>query len=295
MSWKRGIRWCGVAFAFACLASCQVKRPGDVLSDEQMEAVLYDYHVAKALSDQLSYTENYKRVLYIESVFRKHGITEAQFDTSLVWFSRHPEAFGTVYEKVNARLKAAKDQVEDLIALRDNKPKESQPGDSIDVWAWEPVYRLTGMPYDNRVWFELPSDPNFMERDTLRWNVRFHFIGGDTAAVRDSLYAPVMGMQVHYAKDTLLYDIRPILRSGWESLSVSADTLGQIEKVSGFIYYPRQSSGRILLADSVSLMRYHARTDTTQIGVDTAAVAAKKPVASRTLQSSAATRLKANP
>ena len=292
MSWKKGIRWCGVAFAFACLASCQVKRPGDVLSDEKMEVVLYDYHVAKALGEQLPYNENYKRVLYIESVFRKHGITEAQFDTSMVWFSRHPEAFRTVYEKVNARLKAAKDQVEDLIALRDNKPKESQPGDSIDVWAWEPVYHLTGMPHDNRVLFELPSDPNFMERDTLRWNVRFNFIGGGAEHSRDTLYAPVMGLQVVYAKDTLLYALRPVLQPGWESLSVSADTMGQIEKVSGFIYYPRQASGRILLADSVSLMRYHAKGDTIQV-VDS--VQQKQPVVSRTLHTRSSARLKVNP
>ncbi len=292
MSWKKGIRWCGVAFAFACLASCQVKRPGEVLSDEKMEVVLYDYHVAKALGEQLPYNENYKRVLYIESVFRKHGITEAQFDTSMVWFSRHPEAFRTVYEKVNARLKAAKDQVEDLIALRDNKPKESQPGDSIDVWAWEPVYHLTGMPHDNRVLFELPSDPNFMERDTLRWNVRFNFIGGGAEHSRDTLYAPVMGLQVVYAKDTLLYALRPVLQPGWESLSVSADTMGQIEKVSGFIYYPRQASGRILLADSVSLMRYHAKGDTIQV-VDS--VQQKQPVVSRTLHTRSSARLKVNP
>lgn len=292
MSWKKGIRWCGVAFAFACLASCQVKRPGEVLSDEKMEVVLYDYHVAKALGEQLPYNENYKRVLYIESVFRKHGITEAQFDTSMVWFSRHPEAFRTVYEKVNARLKAAKDQVEDLIALRDNKPKESQPGDSIDVWAWEPVYHLTGMPHDNRVLFELPSDPNFMERDTLRWNVRFNFIGGGAEHSRDTLYAPVMGLQVVYAKDTLLYALRPVLQPGWESLSVSADTMGQIEKVSGFIYYPRQASGRILLADSVSLMRYHVKGDTIQV-VDS--VPQKQSVVSRTLHTRSSARLKVNP
>ena len=292
MSWKKGIRWCGVAFAFACLASCQVKRPGEVLSDEKMEVVLYDYHVAKALGEQLPYNENYKRVLYIESVFRKHGITEAQFDTSMVWFSRYPEAFRTVYEKVNTRLKAAKDQVEDLIALRDNKPKESQPGDSIDVWAWEPVYHLTGMPHDNRVLFELPSDPNFMERDTLRWNVRFNFIGGGAEHSRDTLYAPVMGLQVVYAKDTLLYALRPVLQPGWESLSVSADTMGQIEKVSGFIYYPRQASGRILLADSVSLMRYHAKGDTIQV-VDS--VQQKQPVVSRTLHTRSSARLKVNP
>ena len=71
------ILWCGVATLLFCLASCRVKRPDFVLSDAKMEAVLYDYHIAKAMGEQLSYNESYKRVLYLESVFRKHGITEA--------------------------------------------------------------------------------------------------------------------------------------------------------------------------------------------------------------------------
>ena len=38
------------------------------------------------------YNESYKRVLYIESVYRKHGITQADFDTSMVVYARHPDA-----------------------------------------------------------------------------------------------------------------------------------------------------------------------------------------------------------
>lgn len=265
MKVRKGIiLWCGVATLLFCLASCRVKRPDFVLSDAKMEAVLYDYHIAKAMGEQLSYNESYKRVLYLESVFRKHGITEAQFDTSMVWLSRNPSVLRDIYEHVNERLKAEKKQVENLIALRDNKPRPSLPGDSIDVWAWERVYRLTGMPLDNLISFDLPSDINFKDCDTLRWNVRFRFIGGKDQTVGDTLFSPVMALQVFYANDSLLHEVRRVDRSGMETLSLSADTLGKIEKVCGFIYYPRQSSGRILLADSVSLMRYHARTDSTR-------------------------------
>ena len=49
--------------------------------------------------------DGYKRVLYIESVFKKHGITQAEFDSSMVWFTRNPEVLTKIYEKVNARLK----------------------------------------------------------------------------------------------------------------------------------------------------------------------------------------------
>ena len=123
MNFKQGIWWGVMALLAFSLASCRVKRPDTVLPDAKLEAVLYDYHIAKSMSEQVPYDEGYKRVLYLESVFRKHGITEAQFDTSMVWLARHPETLRDIYERVNERLKAEKKQVENLIALRDNKPK----------------------------------------------------------------------------------------------------------------------------------------------------------------------------
>lgn len=263
MSGKAKIQWYSILLLAFGLTSCQVKRPKEVLSDAKMENVLYDYHIAKAMGEEVPYSENYKRVLYVESVFKKHGITQADFDTSMVWFTRNPEALTKVYEKVNARLKAERELIEGLIAKRDRKAQKSQPGDSVDVWMESPLYRLTGMPLNNKLLFTLPSDSNFYDRDTLRWSVRFRFHKNPS----DSLYAPLMAMQVLYEKnDTTVSEVRPVREPGVETISLYADTLGKIKEVRGFIYYPMQESHRPLLADRISLMRYHA--------MDTLAVAA---------------------
>lgn len=250
------IQWFSIFLLASCLTACQVKRPKVVISDAKMENVLYDYHIAKAMGEEVPYTDGYKRVLYIESVFKKHGITQAEFDSSMVWFTRNPEVLTKIYEKVNARLKAERDVVNHLIAIHDNKPKESLPGDSIDVWAWQRIYQLTGMPMDNKITFVLPSDTNFKDRDTLRWNVRFRFHNG----APDSLYAPVMAMQIVY-KDSIISDIQKVYKSGMETVSLFADTLGEIREIRGYIYYPAAQATRTLLTDRISLMRYHA-TDT---------------------------------
>mgnify|MGYP000155135445 CR=1 FL=1 len=89
--------------------------------------VLYDYHIAKAMGEEVPYNESYKRVLYIESVFKKYGITQADFDSSMVWFARNPEVLTKIYEKVNVRLKAERDGINHLIALRDNSRKNHFP------------------------------------------------------------------------------------------------------------------------------------------------------------------------
>ena len=100
------IQWCSVVLLAFSLTACKVKRPETVLPDAKMENVLYDYHIAKAMGEEVPYNESYKRVLYIESVFKKYGITQADFDSSMVWFARNPEVLTKIYEKVNVRLKA---------------------------------------------------------------------------------------------------------------------------------------------------------------------------------------------
>ena len=176
MKRKKRIQWYSVILLAFSLTACQVKRPETVIPDAKMENVLYDFHIAKAMGEEVPYSDSYKRVLYIESVYKKHGITQADFDSSMVWYARHPDALTKVYEKVNQRLKAERDGINHLIALRDNKPKESLPGDSIDVWIGRHIYHLTGMSLDNKLTFALPSDTNFDDLDTLKCAVRFRFL-----------------------------------------------------------------------------------------------------------------------
>lgn len=254
MKGRNRIQWYSITLLAFSLTACQVKRPKDVLPDAKMENVLYDYHIAKAMGEEVSYNESYKRLLYVESVFNKYGITQANFDSSMVWYARNPENLTKIYEKVNLRLKAERDGLNHLIAMRDNKPKESLPGDSIDVWAWQHIYQLTGMPLDNKITFTLPSDSNFQDRDTLRWSVRFRFHNG----MPDSLHAPLMGMQILYDNDSIISSSQKIKKAGFETISLSADSIGKIKEIRGFIYYPLQKSSKSLLADRISLMRYHA-------------------------------------
>lgn len=254
MKGRSRIQWYCIALLAFCLTACQVKRPKDVLPDAKMENVLYDYHIAKAMGEEVPYNESYKRLLYIESVYKKYGITQAVFDSSMVWYARNPEILTKVYEKVNLRLKAERDGINHLIAMRDNKPKESLSGDSIDVWAWQRIYQLTGMPLDNKITFTLPSDTNFKDRDTLRWSVRFRFRNG----MPDSLHAPLMAMQILYDNDSIISSSQKVKKAGLKTISLSADSIGKIKEVRGFIYYPVQKSSKSLLVDRISLMRYHA-------------------------------------
>ena len=240
------------------MVACKVERPGYVLSDGVMEKVLYDYHIAKAMGENLDYNEQYKRTLYLNAVFKKHNITQAQFDTTMAWYARHPEVVNEVYDIVRERLMASRENYNHLVSLRDGKPTKSKAGDSIDVWIWDRIHMLSGMPLDNKLTFTLPSDDNFQANDTIKWTVGFKFLSEQLV---DTTKRPVMAMQVAYAKDTIISALCRVDSSQVAQLVLQADTLGDIKELRGFIYYPTNQPKHTLLIDSVSLMRYHQTND----------------------------------
>lgn len=258
---RRHHQWACVAFLIALvLTGCEVKRPNTVMSDAQMEDVLYDYHIAKAMGEGVPYNENYKKQLYIESVFKKYGISQADFDSSMVWFARNPDVITEIYKRVNEKLKTERNKINHLISLQNNAPKESLPGDSIDIWSWKSIYSLTGTPLNNKISFVFPADSNFKDRDTLCWQARFRFYNKGNIHNRHNL---VMSMQIRYKNDTTVSILQKVYKSGIEKLTLNSDTLGKIKEVKGFIYYSTREPDNTLklVVDHITLMRYHA-TDT---------------------------------
>lgn len=247
----------GICLLIFVLAGCKVKRPDDVISEKKMEDLLYDYHIAKAMGDNVPYNENYKKALYIDAVFHKHGTTEAVFDSSMVWYTRNTETLSKIYEKVNKRLKAQRDEINHLIAIRDKKPETSAQGDSVDVWYWQRLVRLTNMPASNKYTFVLPADTNFKARDTLVWEIDYRF----PTVLPDTARTAIMAMQIVYENDSIVSEIKELMNSGKENIRLQGDTLGMLKEVKGFIYFVKSKDPATLLIDNISLMRYHC-TDT---------------------------------
>ena len=53
MKRKKRIQWYSVILLAFSLTACQVKRPETVIPDAKMENVLYDFHIAKAMGEEV--------------------------------------------------------------------------------------------------------------------------------------------------------------------------------------------------------------------------------------------------
>lgn len=93
-------------FLFCCfLFSCS--RDEYVISKDKMSDVMYDIQLAQTIM-RIKYgefsTEEQKQAT-INGVLAKHGITQQELDSSLVWYSDHIDVYLKISDSISARLK----------------------------------------------------------------------------------------------------------------------------------------------------------------------------------------------
>ena len=87
--------------------------PSNILSQEQMAAILTDVHLAEAKIKLLkkvqgSHITEADNLAMKNKVFEEHKIEKKQFDESLSYYSSHPKLFETIYDKILVTLEEGK-------------------------------------------------------------------------------------------------------------------------------------------------------------------------------------------
>ncbi|WP_308765511.1 DUF4296 domain-containing protein [uncultured Bacteroides sp.] len=231
--------------------ACKVKRPDGVIAESQMEELLYDYHLARSMGENLPVSDNYKKALYIQSVFQKYDVTQAEFDSSMVWYTRHTDILAKIYEKINDRLKEEQASINHMVAIRDKKSPVSQPGDSVELWFMEQVSCLTNAQDNNKISFVIPADVNSQDRDALVWKASFFYPSKAGKAMPETY----MAMQMIYRNDSVITSSRKITRSGEQEIRLQSDTLGALREVRGYIYFEGGKDDYVLV-HNISMKRY---------------------------------------
>lgn len=84
------------------------RRPEGVLSRSTMRKVLVDLHKTDGLISVKNYRGEQKNECY-QNVLMNYGISQAQFDSSIVWYSSKPKIFEKIYTDVLEELQAEND------------------------------------------------------------------------------------------------------------------------------------------------------------------------------------------
>ena len=97
--------------------SCQHDKPQkDLLKKDDLIPLLIDLHLVYAIQSSLDYrkiSQNVDSVDVFTYIFEKHGVSKVVFDSSIAWYSRHPELFTEIYDEVVMDLTQKQDSIEE--------------------------------------------------------------------------------------------------------------------------------------------------------------------------------------
>ncbi len=117
-------------------SSCTM-RPSSVLSNRKMVNILVDLHTAEGVLQAGGYNYGHDDDVngYYAVILEQHGVTQAEFDSSIVWYTIHPQFFQRVYPKVVKRLQERYDAETALLAAQDAELKSllAAQADSISM------------------------------------------------------------------------------------------------------------------------------------------------------------------
>lgn len=245
------------------VVSCRVERPKDVISPEQMEDILYDYHLAQIMASELNGDEIYKRSLYMEHVYQKHHITRAQLDSSLVWYARYPENLSRIYDRLEARADREMEGIKARQAMSELRGPQPVEGDSADLWYGSRLLVLTSAPFDNRQSFTIPADSNFHLCDSIEWSFDVMFVPTDSSSRQ-----MVASLMLRYVNDSLLARDVPVRADSSLRIALHNSDSVRLKEVKASVFYDSPDTLGHLLVSHNRLIRYHIAAPIDSLAAD---------------------------
>lgn len=246
----------------AVVLSCKPRVPSGYIQPGDMENILYDYYIAEGManSDDGQYQEQvYNSGLYRMAVLKKHGVTQAEFDSSLVYYARHADRLHSIYENIDKRLgRAAVSMGASAGDLRQFGASVAS-SDTADVWNEVRSCVLTqDAPY-NVLSYAIKADTAFHKGDRL-------VLGFDTRFIfQDGTKDGVAMLAVRLANDSIVAKTVHMSSDSHYTLNFSDYGNIGIKDVYGFIFLTKtngtsSSTMKLMFVDNIRLIRLHGKS-----------------------------------
>jgi hypothetical protein len=238
------------------LSACKPSIPTEIIQPDDMEDLLYDYYVAQNITgdqrDGYDYRAKYNNGL----VFKKHGVTEAEFDSSLVYYYNHIEDLYKIYESVQARLSNEAIELGASVGDVERYMKRSLSGDTMDIWTGHRHHLLFPQPPYNIFQFVQKADT------ACRANDSYMMTFGSSFLVQSGSRSATALLSVVYENDSVFTKSISVPLSGTINLDIPECGL-RAKEFRGYFYMPeRQGADNasdmcLYMADHIQLMRFH--------------------------------------
>lgn len=248
--------WTIVGLLLLVMVSCKPGTPSQYIQPDEMEDILVDYHVARAMSDiaiNRNEEDNYIYEVYLESVLQKHGVTKAEFDSSFVYYYIRADRFADITKRVANRLEdralvmgASESEIGKYASL-------DATGDTANIWTDRPQLMLLTVPPYNRRYIEVTVDSTFKKGDSFLFQFMSEFM------YQDGIRSGIGYLAFQYT-DTLMTRVVRVSTSGLNQLRFQGHNTDLVS-IKGFFFLgegsERTTTTRILFLRNIQFIRFH--------------------------------------
>lgn len=280
-----GIRYCTkwvlMALVVAVLmVSCKPSVPSEYIQKGKMENILFDYHLAKVMFEQEGKNDSLTLLAYQESIFEKYDVTRADFDSSMVYYSRHMQLLHEIYEHLGDRLS------KELVAQGGVASGMGQYGDEIagadtaSIWKGDRSIALTPFPISNSYSFEAKADTSFHKGDRIILDFDAQFI------YQMGLREATAVLSVTFMNDSVRTETVHVSSSSHFHLQIEDSGMLGIKNVRGYFLLSNGGNGysstiRMCLCYNIKLLRMHVKREAETTPADSAKV--QRPDSAKTV------------
>lgn len=243
-----------------CVSSCKPSLPSVILSKGKMTDILYDYHLALAMAHMDDNGDKGQSLAYREAVLRKHDVTPAEFDSSMVYYMRHTELLEDVYKDLTDRYNNEITAMGGSASAGGEFANLSATGDTANVWNLATSMVFMPVKPFNSTSFDIKVDSTFHKGDRLMLDFDAQFI------YQDGMRNGVAMLAVQFGNDSIAQRTIMIQSTQHYSVELSdADSLG-IKSVKGYFMLMNDDNGtgvssqttlKLMFLEHIKLIRMH--------------------------------------
>lgn len=234
--------------AIIIFAACS-KVPKHILSEKDMQAVMVDMMMAESMAgnNYQSFRGDTVKLALYESVFNKHRIDRALYDSSLVWYGENLDIYMKVYDRALTDINRMIADLGDVQA--DAIPTSNS--DSINIWPRRSSLVLQpGVPF-NGVVFDIKPTSNYSSGSSFVLGLRVWGLN------KDMRFTPEIRLNAVQA-DTIITANTKITEDGYYQTIIRTPATQRTQRVYGYIRMDnKENSYHKIYIDSLSLMKYN--------------------------------------
>ena len=245
-----------LVFLLVSLIGCKPRVPSEYIDEKDMTKILYDYHLADAMSNEIAGGNRQWHEMQA-SVLKKHGVTQAEFDTSMTYYFRHSDKLEEIYKKVAERLSNEAEAQGVAVSDLNNFGNISHSGDTASIWEGGDAFVLALNKPFNIHRFSIECDSSYYNGDDILFSLDANFL------VQEGTRDAVIGLNIEYENDSTASNVLRLYSSNHYSLKLDDNNNRGMRKVRGFILLNNDMEStpkttlHLLMISNIRLIRIH--------------------------------------